>query len=526
MRSAAEFLSAEEAAARVPDGATVLVDGSGGGVNEPDAILAALERRWLDGDGPRDLTLVHPSGLGDGEGSGIERLAHAGLVRRVIGGHWAWSRRMQALAVGEEIEAYCMPQGVISHLLREIAGGRPGVVTSVGLHTFADPRLQGCRLNASAREDLVELVELSGREYLLYKAFPIDVAIVRATVVDARGNATMDGEGLYAETLSAAQAASNSGGVVLLQARERVDAAPLDPRRVRVPGAIVDAVVLEPNQRLSADTGEDPALTGAARAAMADAAPMPLTPRKVIARRAVRELREGDIVNLGFGMPDGVAAVLAEAGEADSVTFTVEQGHVGGVPAGGRDFGLARNQEAMVDAGLQFDWYDGGGLDVAVLSFAEIDRHGNVNVSRFGDRLAGVGGFVNIAQGSPRVVFVGTFSTGGANVEVAGERLTIHAEGATVKLVEEVEQISFSAVQALRNGQEVLYVTERAVFALTADGLRLLEVAPGVDAERDVLGLIPFPVEGEGVGEMEPVLFATVAGIRDARLEAVTARGE
>jgi propionate CoA-transferase len=491
-----KVLSAEQAVELVPPGATVLVDGSGGGVNDPDLLLAALEQRFLATKQPGDLTLVHPAGIGDGRGGGTDRFAHEGMVRRVIGAHWGWSPRLQDMARRELIEAYCLPQGVMSHLLRATAAGGPGVVTQIGLGTFVDPRIDGGRLNARATESLVEVLELHGREWLLYRTLPVDVAIIRASWADPDANLVMDDEGVYAEALSAAQAAKNSGGIVLAQVkgvRERVD-----PRHVKVPGVLVDAVAVHPRQRLSLATEFDPTLTGQRRAAADGLEPMQLSVRKVIARRAAAELRDGDVVNLGFGMPDGVASVLSEAGAADRVTFTLEQGQVGGIPATGSDFGLARNQSAIVDAGYQFDWYDGGGLDVAVLSFAQVDRAGNVNVSKFGGRLPGIGGFVNISQGARRVVFVGTFTAG--------------REQELRKFVDAVEQISFSATYARQREQPVTYVTERAVFELSDDGLVLTEIAPGVDLERDVLGQMDFAprIAGE-LREMDPRLFADSA---------------
>jgi propionate CoA-transferase len=486
-----KILAPDEAAELIATGATVLVDGSGGGVNEPDLLLAAVEQRFLTLGQPAGLTVVHPSGMGDGQGGGIDRFAHAGMVRRVIGGHWGWSPGLQRLAYDERLEAYCLPQGVMSHLMRATAAGAPGVISHIGLGTFVDPRLEGGRLNTSARDSLVELIELRGREWLFYAAIGYDVALIRASRADAEGNLVMDDEGLFAETLSAAQATKNSGGIVIAQVKETVDAGALDPRRVKVPGVLVDAIVVHPRQRLSFATGTDPTLTGARRLTGADFPSLPMSVRKVIARRAAAELCAGDIVNLGFGMPDGVASVLAEAGEADSVTFTLEQGHIGGIPATGTDFGMARNQTAVIDAGYQFDWYDGGGLDVAVLSFAQIDAAGNVNVSKFGGRMPGVGGFINISQGARRVVFIGTFTAGRQQLEFDGA-VRIVNDGAHPKFVAQVEQVSFSAEYARRAGQPVTYVTERAVFELADDGLMLVELAPGVDLERDVLGRMGF----------------------------------
>lgn len=480
-----DFCGGADAARFIPDGATVLIDGSGGGVNDPDLFLRQIEQRFLSEGRPEGLTVIHVSGMGDGEGGGIDRLAHEGLVRRVIGGHWSWSPRMQRLAVEERIEAYCLPQGTLSHLLRAVAGGRPGVVSQVGIGTTVDPRQEGGRLNASAQEPLVELVELAGREWLFTKAFPIDVAIIRGSQADELGNISMADEGLLAETLSAAQAARNSGGLVIAQVRERVPALSLAPRSVRVPGVLVDVVVEEPDQRLSAATKDSRFLTGQRLAADSAGRPMPFGVRKLIARRAARELCVGDVVNLGFGMPDGVSAVLAEEGLSKHVVMTVEQGHVGGTPVGGSDFGMALNPWATLDAGHQFDWYDGGGLDIAVLSFAQVDSDGNVNVGRFNNRISGVGGFINISQGARRVVFVGT-ATVGAEISIddaAGVRVL--NEG-TPKFVERVEQISFSGRRAAETHQEVVYITERGVFELRDGGLCLVEIAPGLDVERDL----------------------------------------
>lgn len=509
-------MSAKRAAELIPDGATVLVDGSGGGVNEPDLVLAALEARYLAHRHPAALSVVHPSGMGDGKGGGIDRLAHVGMVRRAIGGHWSWCPRMQALATSEQIEAYCLPQGVMSHLFRAIAANAPGVITHVGLGTFVDPRIDAGRLNASAKDQLVELMTLKGREYLFYPAFKIDVAIIRGTTADEMGNVTMEGEGLFAETLSAAQAAKNSGGIVIVQVKHLVKSGTLDPRNVKVPGVLVDAVVVHPGQRLSFTTDHDASLCGAERVPATGLPAFALSERKVIARRAAATLRRGDIANLGFGMPDGVATILSEEGLGDAVTFTLEQGHIGGVPATGADFGMARNQFAMIDAGYQFDWYDGGGLDVAILSFAQVDPQGNVNVSKFGGRIAGIGGFVNISQGAKRVVFVGTLKAGKQRIAFGGAGITVEQEAASAKFVTRVEQISFSGEYARRWKVPVSYITERAVFELEPDGLVLTEVAPGLDLERDVLQQMQFrPRIAASLKTMDPRLFkAPPTGLR------------
>jgi propionate CoA-transferase len=504
-----KVLSAEAAAALVPDGATVLIDGSGGGVNEPARMLAALEERFLQTGHPAGLTVVHPSGMGDGQGGGIDRLAHPGMVQKAVGGHWNWCPAMQKLATSEVIEAYCLPQGVMSHLFRAIANRSPGVITHVGLGTFVDPRIDCARLNASAKDSLVELITIKDREYLFYPTFRVDVAIIRGTTADDAGNITMEGEGLYAEVLSAAQAAKNSGGIVIAQVKSLVSSGTLDPRIVKVPGVLVDAIVVDPQQRLSFATASDDSLTGEVRVPAEELLVLPLGERKVIARRAAEELRRGDVANLGFGMPDGVAMVLAEEGLGNEVTFTLEQGHIGGVPATGIDFGMARNQHAMIDAGYQFDWYDGGGLDVAILSFAQVDPHGNVNVSKFGGRIAGVGGFINISQGAKRVVFVGTLRAGTQRLSLSAEGIRIEQEAKTAKFVPVLDQISFSGVYARRWKVPVAYVTERAVFELDDDGLVLTEIAPGLDLERDVLAQMGFrPKVSENLKSMNPRLFS------------------
>ena len=507
-----KVITAEQAAKMIQDGSTVVVDGSGGGVNEPGQVLAALEARFLKEGRPRALTVVHPSGMGDAHGGGIDYLAHGDMVSKAIGGHWQWCPGMQRLASSEQIEAYCLPQGVMSHMFRAIAGHKPGVITKVGLGTFVDPRIDGGRLNTKTKEQLVELIEIKGQEYLFYPTFKVDVSIIRGTTADEFGNITMEGEGLFAETLSAAQAAKNSGGIVIAQVKYLKPTGTLDPRQVKVPGVLIDAVVVNPEQRLSFRTAEDPTLTGAARAAQTELAPLPLNERKVIARRAAAELRVGDVANLGFGMPDGVATILTEEGLDHHVNFTLEQGHIGGIPATGDDFGMVRNQHAMLDAGYQFDWYDGGGLDIAILSFAQIDPQGNVNVSKFGGRIAGIGGFVNISQGAKRVVFVGTFRAGKQQVEFGEYGIHIVQEAKSSKFVPAVDQISFSGVMARRWGVPVKYVTERAVFELLDDGLVLTEIAPGIDLERDVLQQMEFrPIVAKHLKTMDVRLFTAPA---------------
>lgn len=504
-----KVISAEEAVELIKDGTTIALDCSGGGVNEPTQVLAALEQRFLTTQHPRDLFLYQINGVGDRQGGGTDRFAHPGMTRRVIVSHWGWTPRLSQMSVDNQLESYAWPQGVMSHLLRAIAGKKPGVFTRVGLHTYVDPRIEGGRCNDVTREELIEVVRLRGEEWLFYAAFPIDVAIIRGSVADEQGNISMEHEGVFLESLSTAQAAHNSGGLVIAQVKYLARAQTLDPRLVKVPGILVDAIVLDPEQRQSLATYYNPAFVGDVKVPVDRIAPLPLDPKKVMARRAAMELKPGAVANLGFGVADGVPSVAAEEGMLDTVTFTIEQGSVGGVPALGSDFGLAWSPEVILDQGYQFDFYDGGGLDVAFLSFAQVDPEGNVNVTKFGGRQVGPGGFINISQNASKVVFLGTLTTKGLAETIDDERLTIRQDGSVKKFVARVDQISFSGRYALERGQEILFVTERAVFRLDAAGVTLIEVAEGVDVERDVLAQMEFrPLVAPDLRPMEPCLFA------------------
>ena len=488
-----KVVSPAEAAAIVRNGDTVSVSGFVV-VGTPDELLIAIEQRYLDTKEPAGLTVVFAAAPGDGRDRGLNRLAHDGLIKRAIGGHWGLVPKLGRMALDNKIDAYNLPLGCIAQLYREIAGKRPGLLSHVGLRTFVDPRLDGGRINSATPPDLVELIELAGREWLFYKAFPINVALIRGTTADVSGNVTMEREALVLDALAAAMAAKNSGGFVIAQVERMAAAGTLDPRKVQVPGIFVDCVVVArpDNHHQTYAVPHSAAFAGQLRVPMDRVEPMKLDERKIMARRAALELPPGGVVNLGIGMPEGVSAVAAEENVLGYVTLTAEPGIIGGMPQSGLNFGTALNPEALIQQNQQFDFYDGGGLDLASLGMAQTDACGNVNVSKFGDRLAGAGGFINISQNARKLVFTGCFTAGGLKTAVEDGRLHILREGLSHKFVQQVEQVTFSGQYAADAGQTVYYVTERCVFRRTADGVELVEIAPGIDVERDILARMDF----------------------------------
>jgi propionate CoA-transferase len=511
-----------EGAVSVLQHGDVLATSGYGGHGVPEQLLVALEKRFVETGTPKGLTLIHSTGQGDGKDKGLNHLAHEGLLQRVIGGYFGLAPKIGQLVQENKIQAYNLPEGVITHLYRDIAAGKPGTLSPVGLGTFVDPRLEGGKMNRVTTEDIVELLTIDGKECLFYKTYPINVAFIRGTTADPDGNVTMEKEALLLENLALARAARNSHGYVICQVERVAAEGSLDSRHVRLPGVLVDAVVVaEPQNHMQTyGTMYNPALSGEVRLPVKTLPPLPLDENKVIARRAAMELLPNSVVNLGIGLPECVGRVANEEKIYDLMTLTVDPGVMGGIPASGADFGAAINRQAVIDHCSQFDFIDGGGLDCAFLGFAECDRAGNVNASRFAGKIAGCGGFINISQNAKKVVFMGSFTAGGAQFAVEDGRLRIVREGKVSKFVERVGQVTFSGKLAAQEGKDVLYVTERCVFRLANAGLALVEVAPGMDMEADILRHMPFRPHMDQSAIMDAAIFTSPPmGLRGRMLD-------
>jgi propionate CoA-transferase len=509
-----KIISADEVGPLIADGATLFLGGLAM-TSLAEEVLKGLEQSFLASGHPRQLTTWACGAIGNSGSGGMVHFAHPGMIKRTVAGHFGQTgKEMMKMVFDGEVEAYNFPQGSLSHLTRHIAARTPGLLTKVGLGTFVDPRLEGGKLNQSCSEDLVRLVEFGGEEWLHYPCPKIDVAIIRGTLADENGNITLDKEGMLLEQLSVAQAARASGGIVIAQVERIVQAGSLHPKAVKIPGLMVDYIVLgrPENHMQSIATQFNPALCGDQRVPLSSLEPMALDERKVIARRAALELKAGAVSNLGIGIPAGIPSVAAEEGVADLLQLSIESGINGGVPAQFGDFGLAYNPESIIEQSAQFDFYDGGGLDASFLGLAQVDARGNVNVSKFNGRPVGCGGFINITRSTPKLVFCGTFTAGGLEVEVADGRLRIVKEGKSRKFIEQVEQVTFNGPDAMQRHQQVLFVTERAVLELTADGLALIEIAPGIDLEHDVLRHMGFRPIMNNVRLMDAGLFQAVWG--------------
>ena len=505
-----QIMTAQEAINTfIKDGMTIATNGFVGGVF-PEELAMALQKQYVETGSPKNLKLIYAAGQGDSGERQLNHLGEEGLVETVIGGHWSLSPRLQKLALANKFAAYNLPQGVLSELFRECAAKRPGVITKVGLKTFVDPRLEGGMLNDKAREkgNIVQVVELNGQEYLFYPSQKIDVALIRATYADINGNCSCEKEGGFGDIEPIAMAARTNGGKVIVQVENIVDAGALDTRLVKVPGIYVDAIVVaDPKNHMQTNgTQYNPAYSGEKRVPVSAVEPLKMGNRKIIARRCAMELKAGAVVNLGIGMPEGIAKIVSEEG-IPGMVLTTESGTIGGIPAGGGDFGVTTNPDCILPQSFQFDFYDGGGLDIAFLGLAQCDSHGNINVSKFGPKIAGCGGFINITQTTHKVLYCGTFTTGGLKEHVEDGKLVIDQEGRADKFLQDVEQVTFSGDYALEAGQDVTYVTERAVFKLTPEGVELTEIAPGVDLQKDILDHMAFKPIIKDVKEMDARIF-------------------
>ncbi len=483
-----KIVTAKEAVQKIADGASVCIGGGGAGHAVPDKILEQMGKSFLEKGAPRRLTVIHPCGIGDNENRGLNHIAHEGLVRRVIGGFWGNAPKMVRLAKEEKIEGYNFPQGVLTHLMRATAAGQPGVITTTGLFTFVDPRIEGGKINKRTTKDLVDVVLLNNKKYLLYRTIPFKVAIIRGSSVDKNGNLTMENEVATFSMLSIAQAAKANGGMVIAQV-DKVNEKAAAPERVKVPGAFIDFVVVVPDQGMTFLTQHDLALIDSEVPTNEDLSVDGI--KKVIARRAAMEISPGMFLNVGYGMADGVPIVARDEGMLEKVSFFIEQGPLGGIPATGLNFGAMYNPKAILDDGYQFDFIQGRGIDIAFLGFAQIDQQGNVNSSKFNSRLTGCGGFIDISQNAQRVVFCGAFAVKSV-VYVEDGAVHIVDPGARSKFVKQVEQITFSGNYAMDQRQPVLVVTERAVFELSQGNLVLKQAAPGVDVKEHILDMMEF----------------------------------
>lgn len=508
-----EFINSEKAAALIPDDAVIALDGFLG-VDTPEEILEFMHQRFVSNGHPKNLEVWHASGIGDGKSSGTNNFAEKGMLKRLVGGHWGLAPKLQPLVSNNDFEAFNFPQGILSQIFRDSAAHKPVLITNVGLGTFVDSEKSGGRLNDAAKNStLVNRINIHDKDYLAYEVPKPNVAILRGTFADEDGNITFEDEPLTLIATSIAMAAHNNGGKVFVQVKRVMRKGSLNPKDVRVPGLLVDYVVETDDVNMTKQTTStvyNPDFVKSGVIKKSGAIDVPLDAKKVIARRAAFIKSETDhVVNYGIGKyPETVSLVLKEEGLAENIITTVEPGTFGGVPLGGGDFGAAIAPQAIIDEPYMFDFYDGGGIDLTYLGLAEADKLGDINVSKFVPMIAGTGGFVDITQNTHKIVFNGTFTAGGLKEEVKDGKLHIIQEGKVNKFVKNVQQITFSGSVAFKNKQEIYYVTERAVFVLGENGLELIEIAPGIDLEKDVLAHMDFkPIISPDLHEMDSRIF-------------------
>ncbi|GGB54474.1 propionate CoA-transferase [Lentibacillus populi] len=509
----ANFIKANEVTNFIKDGDTVTTVGMTL-IGASESILKAIENSFLEIGHPRDLTLVHSAGQSDRK-NGIQHFAHEGLVSKIIGSHWGLQPKWMGMIAENKVDAYCLPQGQLAQLYRSMACGLPGKMSKVGLGTFVDPRIEGGKMNERTKRlgDISEIMEYGNEEYMFYKKINLDACIVRGTTADEMGNITMEDEAMKLEVLPAVLATKRFGGKVIVQVKRVAETGTLNPKDVVVPGVFVDAVIVCDNpyedHKQTSSWYYDPSYSGNLRIPVTSIKPLELTIRKFIGRRAMYEINKGDVINLGTGIPNDVVGNIAnEEGVSKDCMITVESGIYGGIQAGGVDFGIGQNVYAMITHDQQMDYYNGAGVDVTFMGAGEFDGEGNVNATKMGPLCTGAGGFIDITQSAKRVVFCATFSTGGAKVSFKNNEVHIDQEGSIKKMVSKVSQISFNGNFAREKGQDVFFVTERAVFKLVKEGVMLIEIAPGIDLQKDVLDMMEFePIISKDLKVMDKKLF-------------------
>lgn len=498
----------------IKDGDMIAISGSGGS-GSPEALIKSIMDSYLKTQHPKNIGVtcgISPGNLTNDD-VGMNMLAKKGLVSKAICAHLGMGR-VFGNAIGEnQFPAFAVPLGVINHLYRAIAGHEVGIITHIGLGTFADPRVEGCCANEKAKKQkpIVEVVNIGGKENLFYHSFPINVALLKASYADEDGNISLEEEGVIGEQYNMAIAAHNSGGIVIVEVKDIKPKNSFRARNVLIHSSYVDYVVVnKPDNSLKEYNIPyyRPEITGDKRIKLEDIKIRPLDERKICGRRSAMELHKDYVINLGVGMPDSVANVAAEEGISENIYLSVESGPTGGVPIGGIVFGASINPDSVISTAQQFDAYNGGSLDMGIVGLAEVDKEGNVNVSKFGTRVTGPGGFINITQCTHKIVFMGTFMAGNLEEEIKDGKLIIKKEGEKIKFVDKVQQITFSAKQAIKNNQEILYVTERCVFKLEKEGVTLTEIAPGIDLEKDILAHMQFkPIISKNLKLMDERIF-------------------
>lgn len=510
----ANFITAEEAAKLFTDNKTICPVGMTL-VSSCESILKALEKRFIETGHPNNITLLHSCGQSDRK-DGIQHFAHEGFVTRIIGSHWGLQPRWMDMIANNKVEAFCMPQGQIAQLYRSMACGLPGKISKVGLKTFVDPRIEGGKMNDRTKkleENMSEIITIDKEEYILYKSIPIDYCLIRGTACDEMGNLTTDEEAMKLEVLPAVLATKRFGGKVIAQVKYVAQTGTLDPKKVTIPGVFIDDIVICQNpfedHRQTSSWYFDPSYCGQLRTPQSNIELLEFNIRKFIGRRACMEIYKGAVINLGTGIPnDVVGKVCNEEGISDDIMITVESGIYGGIQAGGIDFGIGKNLYAMITHHEQMDYYNGAGVDITFMGAGELDQYGNVNSTKMGSKCTGAGGFIDITQNAKKVVFCATFTASGCEYSFKNNKLNIVKEGKIRKMVSNVTQISFNGEIARNKGQKVIFVTERAVFELTKEGVVLIEIAPGIDLHKDVLDNMDFkPIISKELKTMDIDLF-------------------